>query len=74
MADYDLHKLNTREFEHLAQALCIKEFGVSVEIFGDGSDNGREAMYVGRIIWSGHDSSLDWMGGLSFRQNSALRS
>lgn len=63
VADYDLHKLSTREFEHLAQALCLKEFGVSVEIFGDGSDNGREAMYDGRLAWSGDDSSLDWTGG-----------
>ena len=43
MADYDLNRLGSREFEHLAQALVTKCLGPTVLIFGDGPDGGREA-------------------------------
>jgi len=43
VADYDLTRLGTGEFEHLAQALAAKVFGASVRIYGAGRDGGREA-------------------------------
>lgn len=43
MADYDLTRLGTGEFEHLAQALAAKVLGPSVRVYGAGKDGGREA-------------------------------
>ncbi|WP_321789990.1 hypothetical protein [Burkholderia pyrrocinia] len=61
MADYRLDRLNTREFEHLAQALCKKFVAVGVTPFGDGPDGGREATFDGKMdypskveSWSGY--------------------
>ncbi|MDR6497467.1 hypothetical protein J2785_000609 [Burkholderia ambifaria] len=61
MADYRLDRLNTREFEHLSQALCKKFVAVGVTPFGDGPDGGREATFDGKMDypskiepWSGY--------------------
>jgi len=50
VTDYALHRMNSREFEHVSQALLLKTFGAAVEIFGDGADNGREAVYSGTLV------------------------
>lgn len=47
MADYQLHRMGTREFEHLTRALAIAVFGPGVRPFGDGTDGGREAIFEG---------------------------
>ena len=49
MVDYDLSKLNSREFEHLIQSLSAKVIGPEIVIFGDGPDGGREATFDGEI-------------------------
>lgn len=48
MADYQLHRMSTREFEHLTRALAIAVFGPGVRPFGDGKDGGREAIFQGQ--------------------------
>lgn len=45
MTDYALTNPGPHRFEELSQALALKEFGPSVEIFGDGPDGGREASF-----------------------------
>ena len=61
--DYDLARLTTRDFEHLTQALALKVMGPGVEVFGDGRDGGREAVFEGRLrypdpapegVWDGY--------------------
>ena len=59
--DYDLSRLSTRSFEQLIQALCIREMGSGVVVFGDGPDGGREAIFEGAVSfpsavkpWSGY--------------------
>ncbi len=47
--DYDLARLGSREFEHMAQALVLSLLGARVEVFGDGPDGGREATYNGLV-------------------------
>ena len=49
MVDYNLSKLNSREFEHLVQSLSTKVIGPGIVIFGDGPDGGREATFDGVI-------------------------
>jgi len=62
MGDYDLSKLSPREFQHLVQALAMKEFGHRLVPYGDGPDGGRDATYEGRINASG--SRQPWDGYL----------
>lgn len=59
--------MNSREFEHLSQALLLKTFGAAVQIFGDGADNGREAVYAGALKWATDDESLNWQGNTVFQ-------
>lgn len=67
VTDYALHRMNSREFEHVSQALLLKTFGAAVEIFGDGADNGREAVYSGTLVWAENDHSLTWTGNTVFQ-------
>ncbi|MDV6305490.1 hypothetical protein R3P93_23235 [Rhodococcus cerastii] len=67
MTDYALHRMNTREFEHLVQALLLGRFGAAVQIFGDGSDNGREAFYTGTLEMAIDDPDQDWTGDTVFQ-------
>ncbi len=56
MADYDLTRLGTTEFEHLAQALAVKHLGPGVRVYGAGRDGGREATVTrptGASTWPG---------------------
>jgi hypothetical protein len=43
VADCDLTRLGTTEFEQLAQALAVKHLGPGVRVYGAGRDGGREA-------------------------------
>jgi hypothetical protein len=58
--DYNLARLNPRDFEHLSQALAVAVLGPSVEVFGDGPDGGREAAFEGRFTLEG--SAEPWEG------------
>jgi hypothetical protein len=49
--DYDLNGLNPRDFEHLVQALGIKAIAAGLTPFGDGPDGGREASYIGKMVY-----------------------
>lgn len=72
MSDYRLDRLNTREFEHLIQALCKKFIAVGTTTFGDGPDGGREASFDGKMDYP--SQSEPWNGYLvvqcKFRQRS----
>lgn len=72
MADYRLDRLNTREFEHLTQALCKRFVAVGVTPFGDGPDGGREATFEGKMDYP--SQAAPWDGYLvvqcKFRQRS----
>jgi hypothetical protein len=61
MADYNLAGLNSRDFEHLTQALAINYVAPGVTPFGDGPDGGREATFQGSMsypstqeLWNGY--------------------
>jgi hypothetical protein len=73
MSDYRLDRLNTREFEHLTQALCKIFIAPGVTPFGDGPDGGREATFEGAMDFP--STSSPWDGYLvvqcKFRQRSA---
>lgn len=58
--DYDLTGLNSRNFEHLVQALGIKAIASGLTPFGDGPDGGREASYNGKMDYP--SSSDPWDG------------
>lgn len=62
---YRLEDLGAHEFEHMVQALLVKIYGPTVEVFGPGPDGGRDGTYEGRAIpqditeadgvaWDGH--------------------
>ncbi|WP_446719251.1 hypothetical protein, partial [Herbaspirillum sp. C7C2] len=72
MSDYRLDRLNTREFEHLVQALCKKFIALGTTPFGDGPDGGREATFDGPMDFPSH--TAPWSGYLvvqcKFRQRS----
>ncbi|MCB9309931.1 MAG: hypothetical protein H6567_07740 [Lewinellaceae bacterium] len=46
--DYNFITLNTRDFEHLVQALTQKLLGNNSIVFGDGPDGARELTYRGK--------------------------
>ena len=65
MSKYDLDRLGDGEFEHLTRALAIAVFGASVEVFGLGSDGGREATFEGPMTYPGERGCRDnWDGYL----------
>src|ERR1039457_1906080 len=49
MPSYNLHGLESRTFQQLAQALTICEFGPGITVYGDGPDGGRDASYAGKL-------------------------
>jgi hypothetical protein len=49
MPNYDFEKLSSKEFENLANALCAKFISRGTNIFGSGTDGGREATYRGKM-------------------------
>ncbi|MFI9604767.1 helix-turn-helix domain-containing protein [Streptomyces sp. NPDC052043] len=58
---YDLNRLGTQEFEHLAQALVQRELGLGLSALVDGKDAGREASVTGPVtdsrqnqVWDGY--------------------
>jgi hypothetical protein len=65
MAKYELDRLGDVEFEHLTRALAIAVFGASVEVFGVGSDGGREATFEGSMSYPGARAAKgNWDGYL----------
>ena len=42
---YRLEDLGAHEFEHLVQALLLKVYGPTVQVFGTGPDSGRDAVF-----------------------------
>ena len=46
--DYDLSRLDARDFEHMIQGLAASAIGPGILMFGDGPDGGREATFEGR--------------------------
>jgi hypothetical protein len=49
MADYNLHGLNSRDFQHLVQSIARKRIAPGVTAFGDGKDGNRDLTYRGKM-------------------------
>lgn len=47
---YRLEYLGAHEFEHLVQALLLRVYGPTVQVFGAGADSGRDAVFEGRAV------------------------
>jgi len=60
--DYDLNRLGSREFEHLSQAVALKQLGNGIQIFGDGPDGGREAVFDGPLNFPVGTDEAPWDG------------
>lgn len=61
MADYNLHGLTPRDFQHLVQAIARKCVSAGIRPFGDGPDGGRDLISdgpttypVGNAPWHGY--------------------
>lgn len=61
-SDYALEELGPRAFEQLSVALASSIVGPGLEIYGSGSDGGREATFDGPIRWSATDGGGRWDG------------
>lgn len=61
-SDYALEELGPRAFEQLSVALASLIVGPGLEIYGSGSDGGREATFDGPIRWSATDGGGRWDG------------
>lgn len=59
MGDYNLSALNTRDFQHLVQAIARKQIGAGVTAFGDGRDGARDLAFNGKMAYPPHDSPWD---------------
>ncbi|GLY14453.1 hypothetical protein Kisp01_14680 [Kineosporia sp. NBRC 101677] len=70
MSDYDFSRLSTRSFESLVQALAVAVVGPMVQVFGDGRDGGREAIFQGATLYPTPDACWDGYGVIQakFRQ------
>jgi len=70
MGDYSFDRFNTRDFEHLIQALARKVFGSATIIFGDGPDGGREAEFEGICAFPDSSESRDgcWVVQAKYKQ------
>ena len=51
MTSYNFEKLSNLEFEDFANALCAKYVARAIDVFGSGTDGGREATYRGRMTY-----------------------
>jgi hypothetical protein len=60
--DYDLNRLGSREFEHLVQALALRHLGNGIQVFGDGPDGGREAVFDGPLNFPVGTGEAPWDG------------
>jgi tetratricopeptide (TPR) repeat protein len=49
LADYQLERLNTRDFEHLVQGIGKSVLTPALITTGDGADQGREAYFEGKL-------------------------
>lgn len=72
MPDYNLNGLDVRTFQHLIQAIAIKEVGPGVIVYGDGRDGARDATFRGQTAYP--STSSPWNGYLiiqaKYRQKS----
>jgi hypothetical protein len=61
---YRLEDLGPHEFEHLVQALLLKIYGPTVQVFGTGPDSGRDAVFEGRgvPVDAAHQHAEPWDG------------
>lgn len=61
---YLLEALGPHDFEHLVQALLLKVYGPTVQVFGAGPDSGRDATFEGRArpADAEHHDAVPWAG------------
>jgi hypothetical protein len=70
MADYNLHGLTPRDFQHLVQAIAKKHIAAGVTITGDGKDGARDFTFRGRMDYPSLNEPWEGylIGGCTFRQ------
>src|SRR5688572_24588808 len=73
MGDYNLQGLNTRDFQHMVQAIARKAISPGVTAFGDGRDGARDLTFRGRMAYPSQADPWDGYLVLSckFRQRLA---
>src|SRR5262245_2421854 len=73
MADYNLHGLNTRDFQHLVQAIARKRIAAGVTAFGDGKDGARDLTFKGKMDYPSAAGAWDGylVMGCKFYQRSS---
>jgi hypothetical protein len=59
MADYNLHGLNPRDFQHFVQAIARKRIAAGVTAFGDGRDGARDLTYRGKMDYPSATAAWD---------------
>ena len=59
MADYNLHGLNPRDFQHFVQAIARKHIAAGVTAFGDGKDGARDLTYRGKMDYPSAAAAWD---------------
>lgn len=69
MGDYSFERFNSRDFEHMIQALSRKVLGNGTIIFGDGPDGQREATFEGKCIFPSEAEQWDgyWVVQAKFK-------
>lgn len=68
--DYNLYTLNSRDFEHIIQALMQKILGNSSLVFGDGRDGARELTYRGKGKFDNVEYDGYWVIQAKFKSKS----
>lgn len=70
--DYNLYTLNSRDFEHIIQALMQKILGNSSLIFGEGRDGARELTYRGKGEYDKKEYDGYWVIQAKFKSKADL--
>ncbi|MFA4951958.1 NACHT domain-containing NTPase [Brevundimonas sp.] len=69
--DFDFSRFSPRSFEKFAQALTVRALGPGMEVYGDGPDGGREAVFQGSADFP--SAAEPWRGytvvQVKYRQN-----
>jgi hypothetical protein len=61
MTHYDFARMGWQQFEHMVQALALRELGNGVRLFGSGKDGRREASFEGPVSFP-HGKGAPWDG------------
>lgn len=72
MPGYELNRLDSRNFQHLVQALALRVLGPEARIYGDGPDGARDATFQMSLTVTDPNAVWDGYGiiQIKFRQTS----